>query len=55
MTPILGQLQTIPPVKPEIGERIRSSLMGLKMPSPTDAPIATHLKILSNQMARRLF
>jgi hypothetical protein len=51
MTPILGQLQTTPPIKPAIVERDCSGLMGimgimgLKKSSPNDPTIATPLKI----------
>jgi hypothetical protein len=47
MTPILGQLQTSARIKPAIGDHGRSDLIGLKMPSPNDPPIATLLKNLT--------
>jgi hypothetical protein len=49
MTPILGQLQRPPPIKPALGDRDGSGLMGimgLKKPSPNDPTIVTPLKNL---------
>jgi len=48
MIPILGQIQTTPPIKPAIGDRDFSGLMGiigLKIQSRNDPTIATPLKI----------